>query len=170
MSEAVLDAPAPFDAETLPGERFDLHPRIRSLWRLQSIALAASVTLPGLIPATIFAGIHGILLAALVAVGIVLLSHSYRAAYLRTFRCVLLPDGLLLRRGVLWQTETFVPRPRIQHTDVDEGPIARHFGIATLKIFTAGTQVGQLQVEGLPRDSALTLRDRLLGRDGHDAV
>ena len=170
MSEAVLVAPAPFDAETLAGERFELHPRIRTLWRLQSIGLAASVTLPGLIPAAIFAGIYGVLLAALVATGIVLFSGSYRTAYLKTFRCVLLPDGLLLKRGVLWQTETFVPRPRIQHTDVDEGPIARHFGIATLKIFTAGTQIGQLQVEGLPRESALALRDRLLGRDGHDAV
>jgi len=170
MSEAVAIAPAPFDAETLPGERFDLHPRIVSLWRMQSFALAASVTVPGLFPAAAFAGVYGILLAGVVAVAIVLYSAAYRRRYLETFRCVLLPDGLLLKRGVIWQTETFVPRPRIQHTDVHEGPIARHFGIATLKIFTAGTQVGQLQVDGLPRESALSLRDRLLGRDGHDAV
>ncbi|HET9482788.1 MAG TPA: PH domain-containing protein [Xanthomonadales bacterium] len=171
MSEvkAVYSADS-FDADAPGGESYALHPRVRTLWRLQALLLAAVVVLPGSIPVAVFAGRYGLLLSLAVALAVVVGSELHRRAYLKTFRCVLLPDGLLLKRGVLWQTETFVPRPRIQHTDVHEGPVARHFGIATLKVFTAGTHVGQLQVEGLPRESALALRDRLLGRDGHDAV
>ena len=170
MTETLTLDPPAFDADTIGGEAFPLHPRVRTLWRLQALALAALVVLPGMPVTIVFAGLRGALLALGVAVAIVVFSESYRRAFARTFRCVLLPDGLLLRRGVIWQTETFVPRPRIQHTEVHEGPVARRFGIATLKIFTAGSQVGELAVAGLPRESALALRDRLLGRDGHDAV
>ena len=63
-----------------------------------------------------------------------------------------------------------MPRARIQHTDVDEGPIARRFGIATMKVFTAGSEVSELEIDGLSRADALALRDRLLGRTGADGV
>lgn len=170
MTEAIALDPPAFDAGTLGGEAFPLHPRVRTLWRLEAVALAAIVVVPGAPVAIVVAGLEGALLALVVAAAVVVFSESYRRAFVKTFRCVLLPDGVLLRRGVFWQTETFVPRPRIQHTEVQEGPVARRFGIATLKIFTAGAQVGELAVAGLPRESALALRDRLLGRDGHDAV
>ncbi len=169
MNEAVVVVNESFDAETVGGERYTLHAQIRKLWLWQSAIFAAVVSLPGIF-VSFFMGWPIAVLAVLVSIGIVLLSRRYGVAYLRTFRCVLLPDGLLLKRGVVWQSETFIPRPRIQHTDVNEGPIARHFGIATLKIFTAGTHVTDLEVEGLPKESALALRDRLLGRDGHDAL
>ena len=38
-------------------------------------------------------------------------------------------DGLLVRHGVLWQTFTHVPRSRVQHTDVSQGPIERGYGL-----------------------------------------
>ena len=39
-------------------------------------------------------------------------------------------DGLKLRRGVLWQIVTHVPRSRVQHTDVSQGPLERRYGSA----------------------------------------
>jgi uncharacterized protein len=170
MNEAVASVEPPFDADSLPGEHYALHPDIRKLWRIQSAIVAAVIAMPNIVILSIVLGWYGPLVALLVGVAIYALSSRYHAAYLARFRCVLLPDGLLIRRGVLWQGETFVPRPRIQHTDVDQGPIARRFGIAKLKVFTAGTQLGQLEVDGLRREDAIALRDKLLGRDGHDAV
>ena len=170
MNEAVATVEPPFDADTMPGEHYALHPGVRTLWRIQSTILAAAITVPGIVALSLAFGWYGPVLAVLVGIAIYLASVRYHAAYLARFRCVLLPDGLLIRRGVLWQGETFVPRPRIQHTDVDQGPIARRFGIAKLKVFTAGTQEGQLEVDGLRREDAIALRDKLLGRDGHDAV
>lgn len=163
-------APVPLDADRIAGDTYALHPRVHALWLWQWMTLAGVLSLPGVgvsLLAQIWLLLPVVLLAALLFVRI---GVRYGRRYAATFRCVLLPDGLLLRRGVWWRKETFVPRARIQHTDVNEGPIARRFGIATLKVFTAGSQVSELEIEGLPRESAIALRDKLLGRAGHDAV
>lgn len=152
------------------GEPFPLHPRAPALWLAQSIAGIVAMG----VPATLGALLAGawLLLAAipLLAAALVVASAGYGRAYLRHFRCRLLADGLLIERGVWWRSETFVPRARIQHTDVEEGPLQRRLGMATLEVYTAGTHASRLAVHGLGRDAALRLRDRLLGRGGHDAL
>ena len=167
---ATTPAPVPLDAGAMAGDVFPLHPRVRSLWRWQHALIALPFSLP---PTFIAIASDTWLLLPAVALGALLLVRlldAWRERYVKSFRCVLLPDGLLVRRGVWWRSETFVPRARIQHTDVDEGPVARHFGIATLKVFTAGSRVSELEVEGLARDDAVALRDRVLGRGGKDGV
>lgn len=163
-------APVPLDAEQVSGDVFPLHPRVRALWRWQHALIALAFSLP---PTFVAIGSGTLLLLPAVALADVLLVRlldAWRMRYAATFRCVLLPDGLLVRRGVWWRSETFVPRARIQHTDVDEGPVARHFGIATLKVFTAGSRVSELEVEGLARADTIALRDRVLGRSGADGI
>jgi len=78
-------------------------------------------------------------------------------------------DGWRLRRGVLWRVETLVPRSRVQHVDVNHGPIDRHFGLATLKVHTAGTRMASVSLDGLDAREAVALRDALLTQDD-DAV
>jgi membrane protein YdbS with pleckstrin-like domain len=46
--------------------------------------------------------------------------------------------GFRIQRGWLWQSEVLVPRARVQHLDIDRGPIERRFGLATLTVYTAG--------------------------------
>ncbi|WP_170113189.1 PH domain-containing protein [Ahniella affigens] len=75
-----------------------------------------------------------------------------------------LSDGLLVKRGVFWHTETFVPRSRIQHTEVNQGPLDRSWGMASLSLHTAGTHVEKVTVSGLFRHDAIRLRDELLDR------
>lgn len=79
-------------------------------------------------------------------------------------------DGLEIRRGVIWRTVINVPRTRVQHTDVSQGPIERSHGLSTLVVHTAGTDHAQVVLPGLSREDALALRDQLLPRDGRDAV
>jgi uncharacterized protein len=79
-------------------------------------------------------------------------------------------DGLRLVRGVWWRTVTTVPRSRVQHTDVTQGPIERRFGLATLVVYTAGTAHAEVGVPGLAYSRALALRDVLVGvPPRHDA-
>ena len=78
-------------------------------------------------------------------------------------------DGWHIRRGVFWRTETLVPRSRVQHVDVNHGPIDRYFGLATLKVHTAGTRMQAVSLHGLLADDAVSLRDALLSHDD-DAV
>jgi membrane protein YdbS with pleckstrin-like domain len=79
-------------------------------------------------------------------------------------------SGMEIREGVVWRTVTNVPRSRVQHTDVSQGPLERRFGIATLVIHTAGTDAAVVSVHGLTHETALAIRDHLLPREGPDAV
>lgn len=70
-----------------------------------------------------------------------------------------------IERGVLWRSSVTVPRPRVQHLDVSQGPVQRYYGLAVLSIYTAGTEHSLVVLPGLAHDVALTLRDRLLPKD-----
>ena len=80
------------------------------------------------------------------------------------------PAGIEIRRGVWWQRVINVPRTRIQHTDVSQGPLERKFGLGTLVVHTAGTAYARVELPGLEHGLALRIRDYLLPRDTHDAV
>ena len=73
-------------------------------------------------------------------------------------------DGLEYARGRWWRHHVSIPRARIQHTDVTQGPVERRFGLGTLVIYTAGTEHAAVPIEGLPHATALALRDALLSR------
>lgn len=109
-------------------------------------------------------------IASVTGASIVAIVTVYGRAYLDRFRCRLLADGLWVDRGVWWRSETFVPRARVQHTEVQQGPIARRYGMASLKVFTAGAGHGEIEIDGLIHVDAVWLRDELLGRQGQDGV
>jgi membrane protein YdbS with pleckstrin-like domain len=80
------------------------------------------------------------------------------------------PLGIELRKGVVFRRLITVPRSRIQHTDVSQGPIERQFGLATLHMFTAGTEHSEVALNGLSHAIALQIRDHLVTGGEDDAV
>lgn len=78
--------------------------------------------------------------------------------------------GLEIQRGVYWRTLTNVPRSRIQHTDVSQGPLERKHGLGTLVVYTAGTQHSEVKLPGLEFSTAQRIRAHLLPGDQGDAV
>jgi hypothetical protein len=74
------------------------------------------------------------------------------------------PFGLEIRRGVWFRHSLSVPRARVQHTDVERGPLERRFDLATLVVHTAGHQDSEVRLEGLEHATALAIRDYLLER------
>jgi membrane protein YdbS with pleckstrin-like domain len=70
--------------------------------------------------------------------------------------------GLRIRRGLWWRSETVVPRSRVQHTDINRGPLDRKLGLASLKVYTAGTKLASVSLDGLPAERAVELRDALV--------
>jgi membrane protein YdbS with pleckstrin-like domain len=90
--------------------------------------------------------------------------HSPRLRYGTTW-VALDADGLEFEHGWLWRHQISVPRSRIQHTDVTQGPYERRFGLATLVVYTAGTEHASIAIEGLSHETALTFRDALLARE-----
>jgi membrane protein YdbS with pleckstrin-like domain len=78
--------------------------------------------------------------------------------------------GIEIRRGVFWRTVVNVPRSRVQHTDVSQGPLERRYGLGTLVIYTAGTEHARVTLAGLDHAQAMAIRENLMPERGTDAV
>lgn len=78
--------------------------------------------------------------------------------------------GIEICNGVVWRSVINVPRSRVQHTDVSQGPLERRYGLGTLMIYTAGTDYAKVDLNGLDHATALHIRDHLLPGEAADAV
>ena len=79
-------------------------------------------------------------------------------------------QGIEIRKGVFWRVVINVPRSRVQHIDVSQGPLERKYGLGTLVIYTAGTDHAKVELPGLEHGRALRIREHLLPSESGDAV
>ncbi len=73
------------------------------------------------------------------------------------------PDEFYVRRGIMFRSMTAIPYGRIQYVDIAEGPIARHYGIASITLHTASVETSA-SLDGVPVAEAVRLRDLLAQR------
>ena len=107
-----------------------------------------------------------VVIAVLLLVGNTALSVWWPGVAYRYARYRLSDSALEIRRGVLWRSVIDVPRSRIQHSDVSQGPLQRRYGLGTLSVYTAGTSHALVRLEGLDHTRALAMREHLLQADG----
>jgi membrane protein YdbS with pleckstrin-like domain len=112
-------------------------------------------------------GLLGLAVSLLLG-GLMWSAHGWPALSYRHYRYRAHPGGLEIYRGVWWRSIINVPRSRIQHTDVRQGPLQRRYGVGKLVVHTAGTQHAAVELEGLSRERALALRDLLTAREDDD--
>jgi len=156
------DAPAEFH---LP------HPAVRTVWMLSATFTAAALGVAGLLleavwlqRATSWPLPFGVLT---IAVFLLFLVSGLLGADLRyrAWQYALRHTVVLAHFGVIWRTRRCVPRSRIQHVDIESGPIDRAFGLVKLSIFTAGTIAAVVVIPGLSPTDAELLRERLVGAE-----
>ena len=143
-----------------------IDPRTRIFWALSSFFVLLLPLLP-LLPLAVKLGVKPswwLLPVYLLLVAVLAWRHANAA--LARFGYALLDDGLWLEQGVYWRRASFVPRERVQHTEVSHGPLDRRMGLATLLVHTAGVRLQKLTIPGLSDAQAHALRDALLKR-GH---
>ena len=63
------------------------------------------------------------------------------------------------KSGIFFKKMTTVPFTRIQHIEVDEGPISRFFKLASLSVFTAGDSSDDLEIKGIKKETALEIKE-----------
>jgi membrane protein YdbS with pleckstrin-like domain len=63
------------------------------------------------------------------------------------------------KKGVLFRSMTTVPFNRIQHLEIDEGPISRFLGLVSLSVFTAGDSSDDLKISGLLKQEAAQIKE-----------
>lgn len=71
---------------------------------------------------------------------------------------------IIYKHGIIAETTTIIPLNRIQHVALAEGAIARIFKLATLQVFTAGGQSGNINIAGIAVEKAKTIREALVKR------
>jgi uncharacterized protein len=145
-------------------EKVQLHsidPRTRYFWAFWSFILGL-LPLFALIPLAISVHLPWLMLPYPLLIA--WLAWRYANAAMARFGYALLEDGLWLEQGVYWRKAVFVPRVRVQHTEVGHGPLDRKMGLASLVVHTAGMRVQHLKIPGLSEASAHQLRDALLQR------
>jgi membrane protein YdbS with pleckstrin-like domain len=70
-------------------------------------------------------------------------------------------DRLRVVRGLWSRVDTVVPFGRVQHLDVEQGPLERLHGLATLTLHTAGTHNASVSLPGLAHETALEMREAI---------
>lgn len=62
------------------------------------------------------------------------------------------------RSGLFWRKTVIVAFNRVQHVEVSSGPLQRKFGLASVKLFTAGGSSVDLRIDGLTAERAEQIR------------
>ncbi|WP_122820242.1 PH domain-containing protein [Varibaculum vaginae] len=100
------------------------------------------------------------LLLIVVAVVIVLWLLWLIPRQVRAMGWAVTGTDLQIRKGIMFKSLTVVPLGRLQYVDVEEGPVARHFGIAQVKLHTASANT-DAELPGIPREQAAQLREQI---------
>ncbi|MCU1497842.1 MAG: rane-flanked domain protein [Acidimicrobiales bacterium] len=143
-----------------------LSPRVVLLWRAPWIILTAVLLIPALAVAV---GATDIPLALRLLVPVVVLAIGIGCAVLvpnatyRRWRYAVTDDGVELRHGLLVRHESSIPHFRVQHIDIEHGPIERWRGLVKLTISTA-SPASDAVLPGIEPDRAEQLRARILAR------
>ncbi|WP_152433172.1 PH domain-containing protein [Erythrobacter sp. THAF29] len=148
------------------GELTRLHPNYKTTLRIG----AALTALPFLIGALILEGAlaandanpmpYGVIIGVVVFLALIFIIRvPSRRWAARGYQ--ISDDRLRVVRGILWRSDTVVPFGRVQHIDVDQGPLDRAFDIATLTLHTAGSHNASVHLPGLGLQLANDMREEI---------
>ncbi|MDV7401218.1 PH domain-containing protein, partial [Arthrospira platensis SPKY1] len=75
---------------------------------------------------------------------------------------------IIHQHGYWWKTQTTAPFARVQHVEIAQGPIAKQFGLSTLRVFTAGGGSSDLGISGIALEEAHRIKSFIVGKAGVD--
>ncbi|WP_379923201.1 PH domain-containing protein [Erythrobacter sp. R86502] len=157
----ITPVPAPFDEDDALTR---LHPNYAHALRVRAILVAIPFLVSALVLETAFRG-EQLFPAGIIAVPVLLAAialiirvptrrYGARGYQINT-------DRLRVVRGLLFRSDTVVPFSRVQHIDVQQGPLERFFGIATLTLHTAGNHNASVSLPGLGEELAREMREMI---------
>lgn len=160
---------AAVDVASLPkAEELNLQPIEPSYWKVLQLSwlistlvllvagAAAVFFIKKLHSAPLITSIAGILLLWSAARYWLLQKTFHRKAYAIREKDVLYRTGYIIRRLHV------CPFNRIQHCSVHSGVLERQYGLASISLFTAGSEGSDLRIPGLKEETAASLRDFIM--------
>lgn len=136
------------------GKEFRPSLQLKKLYYTYFISIAVIFIFPWLIPMLLF-GMFMINLFISVPILFILIFTAYWInKYYFTMIYKLSGNEMIWRRGVWFKKTGVVPYNRITNIDIAQGPVSRKFGIASLKIQTAGysaptARSSEIKIEGM---------------------
>lgn len=169
-----MEAPAFLEPPSSPAPLQPLDPRAIKLWRVAEQIAIAVFMLPALIGVLVNSYFHPRIAVGLLAGWGCLTSlwlwhslwHPPRRYQSWGYRL----DARVLetQSGRMFQVTRLLPLNRLQHVDLQQGPLERMYGLARLELHTAGTENASLTIPGLAHAEAVRLRDHLVALGGTD--
>ncbi len=147
------------------GELTKLHPNYKLLMRIGALFAGLAIVVAGVVGDGILQSQDlpvpfGILTVPAVLIALfIVIRLPYSRFNARGYQ--ISRDRLRVVRGILWHSDTVVPFGRVQHIDVDQGPIERALDIATLTLHTAGNHNSSVQLPGLGHELAVEMREEI---------
>lgn len=147
-----------------PEPQHSVDPRALTLWRVEGclragfalvLLLLASASLTATTPLGVAAVLAVLGLLGPYAVLEVAVIPNVR---LRHFRYEVSEHELDIKQGVFVIRRRLIPLVRVQHVDTVQGPLSKHFGLASVTVSTAA---GAQLISGLSQQAADELRDRI---------
>src|SRR5262245_10489742 len=173
----------PFEQSAMSGEprrpTTDFQPldsRVINLWRISSLIGFGVLLLSVLIPVAAVGVAEPRALVWLASGWLVMAAAAvwfclwYPPRLYRTWGYRIDMKVLETRSGLVFQRARLLPLSRLQHVDIERGPLERMFGLAALILHTAGTHSANIRIPGLEAAEATRLRDHLIEIGGDDAV
>lgn len=137
-----------------------VHPNHKKVLRIQALIASAFLLIPAAIVQFAAPVPFGVvlgpvaLLCALFVWRLPRRRYAYKGFDMGT-------DRLRVVRGYWWRSDAVVPFGRVQHLDVQQGPLERIYGLATLILHTAGTHNASVPLAGLLREDAEEMRETI---------
>lgn len=78
-------------------------------------------------------------------------------------------NDVLFRSGLLFRSISVMPYGRVQDVEIEEGPIARRFGLSTVTLKSAGGFDSNIAIPGLEKAESERIRD-LVTREANEKM
>ena len=75
---------------------------------------------------------------------------------------------IMYKSGLIWRSAIIIPFNRVQHAEVNQGPLDRLFDLSYLKIYTAGGSSSDLAIPGLRPEKANRIKHFVLSKTSMD--
>ncbi|MCZ7392166.1 MAG: PH domain-containing protein [Candidatus Methanoperedens sp.] len=152
------------------GEEFKPAPQFKKLYYVYLLLAIVFGILPWYIPVFLLFAPFIVMVGYLIPILAILIFVSYWIPkYYDTMLYKLTQNEIVWRRGVWFKNTGIVPYNRITNIDIVQGPVSRSFGIASIKIQTAGYSgqsggggmLAEIRIEGMEQFE--DLRELIMG-------
>lgn len=75
---------------------------------------------------------------------------------------------IIYKHGLIWRSTTIIPFNRVQHAEVEQGPIERLFDLSRLKVYTAGGSSSDLSISGIRLEEAHAMKFFIMNKTALD--